>query len=130
MGDMSGTESISVARQPYAALAELTPRQLDVLKLLCEGLPNKLIGRRLNIASATVKIHVGCILRALRVSSRLQAVLAVRSLGLALGSSAGELAETVPAPRNALVSLLVPDDDDASRLLADDSDWSLAAAAG
>src|SRR5262245_45914011 len=31
----------------------LTPRQLQVLKLLCEGLPNKLICRRLNIASGT-----------------------------------------------------------------------------
>ena len=60
----------------------LTPRQLEVLALLCEGLPNKLIGRRLNIASATVKIHVARILRALNVSSRLQAVIAARHRGL------------------------------------------------
>ena len=60
----------------------LTPRQLEVLALLCEGLPNKLIGRRLNIANATVKIHVARILRALNVSSRLQAVIAARRLGL------------------------------------------------
>lgn len=60
----------------------LTPRQLEVLALLCEGLPNKLISRRLNIASGTVKVHVVQILRALNVSSRLQAVVAARNLGL------------------------------------------------
>lgn len=54
----------------------LTPRQLEVLALLCEGLPNKLICRRLNIATGTVKVHIGCILRELGVTSRLQAVVA------------------------------------------------------
>ena len=51
----------------------LTARQREVLELLCEGLQNKQIARRLNIASATVKIHVANILRTLNVSSRLQA---------------------------------------------------------
>jgi len=67
---------------PAGSPEQLTPRQLEVLALLCEGLPNKLIGRRLNIANATVKIHVARILRALNVSSRLQAVIAARRLGL------------------------------------------------
>ena len=44
-------EPHSPARHPV----HLTPRQLEVLDLLCEGLPNKLICRRLNIASGTVK---------------------------------------------------------------------------
>jgi DNA-binding NarL/FixJ family response regulator len=60
----------------------LTPRQLEVLSLLCEGLPNKLIGRRLNISGCTVKIHISSILRALNVSSRLQAVVAARRVAL------------------------------------------------
>lgn len=60
----------------------LTPRQLEVLALLCEGLPNKLISRRLDIASGTVKVHVVQILRTLGVSSRLQAVVEARRLGL------------------------------------------------
>jgi two-component system nitrate/nitrite response regulator NarL len=60
----------------------ITPRQLEVLSLLCEGLPNKLIGRRLNISSCTVKIHISSILRALNVSSRLQAVVAARHMAL------------------------------------------------
>ena len=52
----------------------LTPRELEVLGLLCEGLPNKLISRRLNISAATVKCHISRILDELGVSSRLQAV--------------------------------------------------------
>ena len=60
----------------------LTPRQLEVLKLLCEGLPNKLICRRLNIATGTVKVHISGILRELGVTSRLQAVVAARRCGL------------------------------------------------
>ena len=60
----------------------LTPRQLEVLSWLCEGLPNKMIARRLNISAATVKVHIGSILRELGVSSRLQAVISARGLGL------------------------------------------------
>lgn len=52
----------------------LTPRQVDVLRLLCEGLPNKLICRRLGISAGTVKAHISSILRELGVTSRLQAV--------------------------------------------------------
>ena len=61
---------------------DFTQRQLDVLSLLCEGLPNKRIGSRLDISQGTVKVHVGQILRKLGVSSRLQAVLAARRGGL------------------------------------------------
>ena len=53
----------------------LTPRELEVLALLCEGLPNKLIERRLNIGAGTVKCHVANILSKLGFSSRLQAVI-------------------------------------------------------
>lgn len=60
----------------------LTPRQLEVLYLLCEGLPNKLICRRLNISAGTVKVHIGCVLRELGVASRLQAVVFARRSGL------------------------------------------------
>lgn len=60
----------------------LTPRQLEVLSLLCEGLPNKLICRQLNIATGTVKVHISVILRELGVTSRLQAVVAASRWGL------------------------------------------------
>lgn len=62
--------------------AHLTPRQLEVLALLCEGLPNKLICRRLDISPGTVKAHISSILRELGVVSRLQAVVASRRRGL------------------------------------------------
>lgn len=58
----------------------LTPRQTEVLALLLKGLPNKLIARELNISVETVKDHVAAVLRALNVSSRTQAVLAVSQI--------------------------------------------------
>ena len=58
----------------------LTPRQSEVLSLLLQGLPNKLIARQLNLSVETVKDHVAAVLRALGVSSRTQAVLAVSQM--------------------------------------------------
>jgi DNA-binding NarL/FixJ family response regulator len=55
----------------------LTPRQNEVLGLLLQGKPNKLIARDLSLSVETVKDHVAAVLRALKVSSRTQAVLAV-----------------------------------------------------
>lgn len=129
MENMLEMEAIRPVRQPGTALPEqLTPRQLDVLELLCEGLPNKLIGRRLNIASGTVKVHIAHILRTLNVSSRLQAVLAARSLGVEFKMRG---TATVGSVHNPVVLRLVPDDDEgASYVPATDSDRSLAAAAG
>lgn len=131
MGNMYEMEAISRDRQPSSALpARLTPRQLEVLALLCEGLPNKVIGRRLNIASATVKIHVAQIMRVLNVSSRLQAVIAVRSLGLTLSSRGVEPVRRETAPRYPGMLRLLLGGDDASHASADDSEWSLVAATG
>jgi DNA-binding NarL/FixJ family response regulator len=58
----------------------LTPRQTDVLMLLLQGKPNKLIARDLNLSVETVKDHVAAVLRTLNVSSRTQAVLAVSQM--------------------------------------------------
>lgn len=58
----------------------MTPRQTDVLALLLKGQPNKLIARELNLSVETVKDHVAAVLRALGVSSRTQAVLAVSQM--------------------------------------------------
>lgn len=62
----------------------LTERQAQVLALLIQGKPNKLICRDLDLAEGTVKIHVTAILKALKVSNRTQAVLAVNRMGLQL----------------------------------------------
>jgi DNA-binding NarL/FixJ family response regulator len=68
--------------QTQAPLASfgLTPRQTDVLMLLLQGKPNKLIARDLNLSVETVKDHVAAVLRTLNVSSRTQAVLAVAQM--------------------------------------------------
>lgn len=60
----------------------LSPRQSEVLDLLCLGLPNKLIGRRLNLSENTVRGHVQSILQALQVSSRSEAAFVARRQGL------------------------------------------------
>jgi DNA-binding CsgD family transcriptional regulator len=59
----------------------LTERQLDVLALMMQGRSNKAICRVLNLAEPTVKNHVTAILKALRVSNRTEAVIAVGELG-------------------------------------------------
>lgn len=60
----------------------LSPRQCEVLDLLCLGLPNKLIGKRLNLSENTVRGHVQAILQTLQVSSRSEAAFVARRLGL------------------------------------------------
>ena len=67
------------AGPPLAALG-LTPRQTDVLALLLQVQPNKLIARALNLSVETVKDHVAAVLRTLNVSSRTQAVLAISQM--------------------------------------------------
>lgn len=65
---------------PSLATIGLTPRQTDVLALLLQGKPNKLIARELGVSVETVKDHVAAVLRALNVNSRTQAVLAVSQM--------------------------------------------------
>jgi DNA-binding NarL/FixJ family response regulator len=72
------------ARRPSPADLGLTERQMDVLALMMQGKSNKLICRALDLAEPTVKNHVSAILKALDVSNRTEAVLAVAALGWAL----------------------------------------------
>ncbi|MBE7424110.1 MAG: response regulator transcription factor [Zoogloeaceae bacterium] len=60
-----------------SALASLglTERQIDTLRMLVKGLPNKTIARNLGISEATVKVYVSAALRAMNVTSRTQAVI-------------------------------------------------------
>lgn len=60
----------------------LTPRQVDVLRLLIDGRSNKSIARVLDLAPSTVKTHLEAIFQRLDVRSRTQAVVAAARLGL------------------------------------------------
>lgn len=62
----------------------LTPREVEVLGMLAEGLGNKGIARRLNISEHTVKFHVSSIFSKLNVSSRTEAVTLGARQGLIL----------------------------------------------
>lgn len=55
-------------------IEDLTARELEVLGLLAEGIPNKAIARRLGISDHTVKFHVGSLLGKLGAASRTEAV--------------------------------------------------------
>jgi len=61
---------------------ELTPRELEVLRLLVQGKPNKLIGADLSITELTVKTHVKSLFRKLNVLSRTEAVAVAARKGL------------------------------------------------
>jgi len=63
-------------------VAEFTPRELDVLRLLAEGLDTVTLAERLGIASHTVEWHVRHLIEKLGVHSKLQAVIAAARLGL------------------------------------------------
>jgi len=94
LGSSQGPASRSASPAPAIPAAEmatyqvtpsfeelgLTPRQADVLTQLLQGKPNKEIARRLDLSVETVKDHVQAVLRALGVSSRTQAVLAVSQM--------------------------------------------------
>lgn len=68
---------------PQGAGGALTPRQIDVLKLLMRGQPNKLIARELGLTEGTVKIHIAAILRLLQARNRTEAVVRARERGIA-----------------------------------------------
>ena len=61
---------------------ELSPRELEVLRLLAEGKPNKLIGAALSISEVTVKSHVQGVFRKLNVLSRTEAIAVANRRGL------------------------------------------------
>lgn len=66
-----------VATDAELARLGLTPRQIEVLSLLVQGLTNRHIAARLGLSEATVKTHVAAGLRALNVKNRTQAVFAL-----------------------------------------------------
>lgn len=70
------------AANPAAAL---TPRQMDVLRLVAKGLSNRDIAQSLDLSEGTVKLHVTAILKSLGVPNRTSAVIAAARMGLTEG---------------------------------------------
>ena len=71
-------------QSPTQPVEELTPRELQVLRLMAEGQSNKSIARTLGISEHTVKFHVNAILGKLNVQSRTEAVVHATRLGMIL----------------------------------------------
>jgi two-component system nitrate/nitrite response regulator NarL len=92
-------KAIFVAAEGGAA-PQLSPRELAILRCLIEGNSNKNIARKIDIAEATVKVHVKAILRKIRVQNRTQA--AIWGLNNAI--------LTTPANNNSLVPVADADD--------------------
>ncbi len=75
-GNASGTKLV-----PGLLAAALTPREVEVLRLLADGASNKIIAHKLGISDHTVKFHVTSILSKLNAGTRTEAV----TLGVRLG---------------------------------------------
>jgi two-component system, NarL family, nitrate/nitrite response regulator NarL len=78
----------SLLRSPPPGLPDLveplTPRELEVLQLLSQGLSNRMIAQRLGISEHTAKFHVNAILGKLGARSRTEAIVQAARLGLVL----------------------------------------------
>lgn len=70
------------ALRPNAPFAELTPREVEILERIADGLSNKMIARALEITDGTVKLHVKAILRKLGMRSRVEAAVSAVEHGL------------------------------------------------
>lgn len=73
--DPRAARTVLAARAEPDPLERLSPRERDVLAALVEGLPNKLIARRLEISEKTVKSHLTRVFREIGVTDRTQAAL-------------------------------------------------------
>jgi len=77
-----GDENRPLDRQSSARDVGITPRQLEILDLLAEGLPNKVICQRLSLSEDTVKTHLKALFTSLECHNRTECVSNARKLGL------------------------------------------------
>jgi DNA-binding NarL/FixJ family response regulator len=85
--DPRAARALLDAKSAPDPLEGLSRRERDVLGLLLEGLPNKLIARRLGISEKTVKSHLTSVFRTIGVTDRVQAVLWAERQGVRIDPS-------------------------------------------
>ncbi len=80
--EAASVEVTAASVEEEKSVEGLTPRQVEVLRLMAQGLSNKGICKRLNVAEGTVKLHVTAVMRALNTCNRTQAVIEATRRGL------------------------------------------------
>jgi two-component system nitrate/nitrite response regulator NarL len=80
----------ALRKTEYDATSHLSVREKGILNYLVEGYSNKTIARKIDIAEATVKVHVKAILRKIRVQNRTQAAIWAINNGSFIGSSVND----------------------------------------
>ncbi|MGY2237158.1 PAS domain S-box protein [Pseudomonas gingeri] len=86
---LATVKNVSLPNLPGVAFTDLTPRERDVLELICEGLADKEIAARLKLAPNTVRNHVATVYSKLAVHSRSEAIVWARERGLFVNRSKG-----------------------------------------
>lgn len=75
-GELEAQDKAGVGREwSDARLPKLSTREAEILHCLTEGAPNKIIARKLDVAEATVKVHIKAILRKIGAANRTQAAM-------------------------------------------------------
>lgn len=80
LGSLSRSQT--PVEKPSGRLSDLSPRELDIVRGLVDGAPNKQIARDLNLQEVTVKAHLRSIFRKLEVHNRTEAAMVARGEGL------------------------------------------------
>lgn len=80
--DPRAARALLAARRDSGPADQLSQRELEVLTMVAEGLPNKLIARRLEISEKTVKAHLTSIFRTIGATDRTQAALWAQREGI------------------------------------------------
>ena len=95
----SECEQAILAAAEDAILPQLSPREKAILSCLIEGDSNKCVARKINIAEATVKVHVKAILRKIRVQNRTQAAIWGMNHGSLVRAATGRAPSAADAGR-------------------------------